>query len=154
VDLIGEEAKTIVGTTYQKPSGWWVLGVEVFHQLHCLVSVLQAAAMLDWMTAHQCVLQNIIRKTIDIDYYGINEMDPATYRLHIEHCIDALRQSLMCSADISRFEVEWNEKFHRARPVFGRVTHTCRNFEKIRSWAAARDEVAHPWPETGRPWHE
>ncbi|KAI3337574.1 hypothetical protein HD806DRAFT_477025 [Xylariaceae sp. AK1471] len=132
VDLIGEEAKTIVGTTFQKPGGWWVQGVEVFHQLHCL---------------------NIIRKTIDIDYYGINEMDPATYRLHIEHCIDALRQSFMCAADISRFQVEWNEKFHRARPVFGGVTHTCRNFEKIRAWAAERDEAAHPWPEAAHPWH-
>jgi hypothetical protein len=38
MDLIGDEAKTIVGTTYQKPGGWWVQGVEVFHQLHCLVS--------------------------------------------------------------------------------------------------------------------
>ncbi|KAI1173205.1 hypothetical protein F4777DRAFT_461754 [Nemania sp. FL0916] len=125
-DLMGNEAKTVVGTTFQKPSGWWVEGVEVFHQLHCL---------------------NMFRKTIDIDYYGINEMEPATYRLHLEHCIDALRQSFMCQADISPFHVEWNYKFHRARPVFGRVTHTCRNFEKIRAWAAARDESAHPWPE-------
>ncbi|KAI0392419.1 hypothetical protein F5Y17DRAFT_459925 [Xylariaceae sp. FL0594] len=125
MDLMGEEAKTIVGTTYQKPGGWWVQGVEVFHQLHCL---------------------NRIRKTLDIDYYGMND-DPHTYRLHLEHCIDALRQSFMCTADISGFQVEWNEKFHRARPVFGGITHTCRNFEKIRAWAAERNENAHPFPE-------
>lgn len=38
----------------------------------------------------------MLRKAIDIDHYGINEMNPAIYRLHIEHCLDILREAIMC----------------------------------------------------------
>ncbi|KAJ2985145.1 hypothetical protein NUW58_g5692 [Xylaria curta] len=91
MDLIGDEAKTIEGTTFQKPGGWWVQGVEVFHQLHCL---------------------NIIRKTIDIDYYGINEMDPATYRLN---GITSFTERDQSSA-ASRIHAETSKRFEHGQP--------------------------------------
>ena len=37
VDLIGDEAESLVGKTYQKPSGHYLTGMDLFHQLHCLV---------------------------------------------------------------------------------------------------------------------
>ncbi|KAJ8132760.1 hypothetical protein O1611_g860 [Lasiodiplodia mahajangana] len=123
VDLKGDEARTIEGTTFQKAGGWWVLGIEVFHHLHCL---------------------NMIRKTLHLDYYGINEDSMERYNTHIEHCIDSIRQALMCTSDITPFTVEWNTRYHRPRPDFITTPHTCRNFEKLRDWALEHATEQHP----------
>lgn len=53
---------------------------------------------------------------------------------HIEHCINALRQSLMCSADVTPIPWSWSEKDHDAKAV-AEIAHTCRNFDDIRNWA-------------------
>ncbi|KAI8633234.1 hypothetical protein F5Y19DRAFT_490409 [Xylariaceae sp. FL1651] len=123
IDLKGDEAKTIEGTTFQKSDGWWVLGLEVFHHLHCL---------------------NMVRKALHLDYYGINEDSMERYNTHIEHCIDSIRQALMCTSDITPWPVEWNTRYHRPRPNFITAPHTCRNFEKLRDWAHEHATEQHP----------
>lgn len=52
---------------------------------------------------------------------------------HIDHCIDSMRQSFMCSADISPIFWKWDEEKHKA---VGRLDtlHTCRDFDAIREW--------------------
>lgn len=42
VDLIGHEADMVRGKTRQRPTGEYVTGLDVFHQLHCLVSAYNA----------------------------------------------------------------------------------------------------------------
>jgi len=53
---------------------------------------------------------------------------------HMAHCISSLRQSLMCSADVTPIVWQWSE---RSKKVFERsdVVHTCRRFDKIQDWA-------------------
>ncbi|GAM43967.1 hypothetical protein TCE0_060r19210 [Talaromyces pinophilus] len=92
--------------------GEYVIQLDVFHQLHCL---------------------NMLRlKAWGPEYLGVNEtlMD----MVHLDHCIDAMRQSFMCSADISPINWKWNETTHNAR---GQLTslHTCRDFDAIKEWA-------------------
>jgi hypothetical protein len=53
---------------------------------------------------------------------------------HLDHCIDSIRQSLMCSADITPLPYVWWRKFGQLMPTSA-VTHTCRDFEAIRDWA-------------------
>lgn len=66
------------------------------------------------------------------------ESFPRTHELmgmdHLEHCIDALRQSLMCASDITPLPWVWVEAAHEAKEV-AEVMHTCRNFADIRQWA-------------------
>jgi hypothetical protein len=52
----------------------------------------------------------------------------------IEHCIDALRQTLMCHADVS--PNSWHVNVPMSNGIFSRIatTHTCRNFAKIQEW--------------------
>ncbi|TEA06088.1 Oxidase ustYa [Colletotrichum sidae] len=114
VDLKGEAAETVIGKTYQKPDGSWYVGIEAFHQLHCL---------------------NMVRKSLHVDYYGINEPDPHPHKMHIEHCIDALREAIMCRAELTFIPMEFNAKYRTGRPAFVAREHTCRNFEKILDWA-------------------
>ncbi|KAL3428274.1 hypothetical protein PVAG01_01783 [Phlyctema vagabunda] len=86
----------------------------------------------------------MIRKTLHIEYYGINEPDMHPYRMHIEHCIDVLREALMRRAELNPIPMEFNKKYRTASPVFVAAEHTCRNFDKIRDWAASQYPATHP----------
>ncbi|KAI1119893.1 hypothetical protein F5Y10DRAFT_259444 [Nemania abortiva] len=113
VDLVGEEAKSVAGKTYQKPGGWHLSGTHVFHQLHCL---------------------NKLRKATHPEYYGHHDFEPqANWRMHLDHCIDYIRQSLQCSADMTSIAVDWNEARRRIVPNLEAV-HTCRDFRHVQAW--------------------
>ena len=53
---------------------------------------------------------------------------------HLSHCLDALRQSLMCSADVTPLPWAWDAAAGEAKEV-AEVQHTCRDFDAIRAWA-------------------
>lgn len=83
--------------------------------------------------------QNMIRKVTRPDYYTpvIPEdktEDPLLGPRHTSHCIETIRQALMCASDISVYTWEWDEKIQSHRNQV-KNPHTCRNFEKLRNWA-------------------
>ncbi|CRL21313.1 DNA-directed DNA polymerase, family B, conserved site [Penicillium camemberti] len=93
-----------------------LIQLEVFHQLHCLNS-----------------LRRLIYNTSTFTK-GVNA------EMHMDHCIDYLRQSIMCHSDVTPL-------VHIPRPGGSRnngtawipnfaVKHTCRDFWKIHEWAA------------------
>jgi hypothetical protein len=53
---------------------------------------------------------------------------------HLDHCIESIRQSLMCSGDITPLPFQWWSRYGELSPVAA-VTHTCRDFEALRDWA-------------------
>ncbi|KAK1993870.1 hypothetical protein LX36DRAFT_728702 [Colletotrichum falcatum] len=89
----------------------YLAGLDVFHELHCL---------------------NIIRENVFDDYY---KLEPQSEReQHILHCIDHLRQILMCHGDITPQTFEWVET--KRYPVMKRQSaHVCRRWEPIVDWA-------------------
>ncbi|KAL0576586.1 hypothetical protein V5O48_005379 [Marasmius crinis-equi] len=52
---------------------------------------------------------------------------------HMDHCVDWLRQSLMCAGDTSVIVWQWDE-MEQKNKFQGDIAHTCRNFEKLRNW--------------------
>ncbi|OTA66687.1 hypothetical protein K449DRAFT_420345 [Hypoxylon sp. EC38] len=93
------------------------VAIEVFHQLHCL---------------------NLLRQNVYKDYYaplgGDTSAAPKDLTGHLDHCIDALRQFVMCQGDIGVFS--FNFPFNDGDPWPNYSTpHTCRNFDSIRQWA-------------------
>jgi len=81
----------------------------------------------------------MIRKATRPDYYMPNvpegeDEDPDIGRKHITHCIDTVRQALMCGADISVYTWQWHEELHSHINTV-KNPHVCRNFDKIREWA-------------------
>ncbi|KAI1368518.1 hypothetical protein F5Y08DRAFT_267010 [Xylaria arbuscula] len=93
------------------------VAIEVFHQLHCL---------------------NLLRQNVYKDYYaplgGDTSAPLMDLRGHLDHCIDALRQFVMCQGDVGVFS--FNYPFNDGDPWPDYSTpHTCRNFESIRQWA-------------------
>lgn len=54
---------------------------------------------------------------------------------HIAHCIDILRQQLMCTVDVGLLgQIWWDKDYPQAFPDFN-TQHICRNFEAVRKWA-------------------
>jgi hypothetical protein len=81
----------------------------------------------------------MIRKALRPDYYkpyvpGKDGEDLLFGYHHVTHCIDIIRQAIMCSADVTPYTWTWNEtiQLHANRIS---TPHTCRNFDKIRDWA-------------------
>ncbi|KAL0071714.1 hypothetical protein AAF712_000636, partial [Marasmius tenuissimus] len=91
----------------------YMIALDVFHQLHCL---------------------NQMRKAMYPEHYP--NTPEGIHTPHMRHCISSIRQSLMCSADISPIVWQWSEKSHAAKERSD-VVHTCRNFDKIKEWARA-----------------
>ena len=52
----------------------------------------------------------------------------------VDHCIDILRQSLMCTADAGVFSYVWVDRYPKPFPDFS-VQHKCRNFDAVLGWA-------------------
>lgn len=99
-----------------------VVVIEMFHQLHCV---------------------NMIR---DLVYSGGNANpydEPEWWKTgHIDHCIDYLRQIIMCHGDLTPMPLIYDARGHpRYAPNFNFV-RTCRNFDRIYEWAAKGNRSA------------
>lgn len=100
----------------------------------------------------------MLRRNIRPDYYKpwnpeplhtdhLCELFPCCHKHQLteeqDHCVDYLRQAVMCSADLTPLPFGWSDKRDRILQVQETV-HTCRNFDLIHKWSRARDANAHP----------
>jgi hypothetical protein len=56
-------------------------------------------------------------------------------RFHLAHCLETLRQSVMCYSDITPYAFRWIDGNPMPHREWDRSPHVCRNFEKIHDWA-------------------
>ncbi|KAE8369713.1 hypothetical protein BDV27DRAFT_152794 [Aspergillus caelatus] len=97
-----------------------IVELEMFHQLHCL----------KWLRDRYWELEGVVESSMDVPQR----------QAHSDHCIDYLRQVIMCHGDITPISFEWNNGIdaylaHHSTP------HMCRNFNSIYEWAAKRDNT-------------
>ncbi|RAH48910.1 oxidase ustYa family protein [Aspergillus brunneoviolaceus CBS 621.78] len=104
-------------------------GIEVFHQLHCV---------------------NLVRQYTYYDYYSQLENRPAefndsneTLRLHVDHCIDMLRQVIQCNGDVGVVTRSWVKGRALSYPDFS-VWHKCRKLEPIAQYSKAHEIDTEP----------
>ncbi|PTB48341.1 hypothetical protein M431DRAFT_100297 [Trichoderma harzianum CBS 226.95] len=102
----------------------YIVELDVFHQLHCLV------LSLNWT----------VPETYPYEAFEENRVKNSINPWHIGHCLESLRQSIMCHADIT--PAVWHWDYSVANPVRNKpwltVLHTCRDFDRIRDWAKKR----------------
>lgn len=105
----------------EKYGGGYPGNVEGLHHLHCL---------------------NLIREALyyNVDYYrakgeGAFKNKDGIVRLHVSHCVDILRQQLMCMPDVGVLGQIWYDKEAPKAFVDFNTKHQCRNYEEIRKWA-------------------
>ncbi|KAF7505676.1 hypothetical protein GJ744_000525 [Endocarpon pusillum] len=104
-----------------KYGGGFPANVEGLHQLHCL---------------------NLLRKSLyyNFDHYhalgeGAFSNSDHILRHHVSHCLDIIRQQLMCTIDTGVLgQVWWNRNWPEAYVDFN-TQHKCKNFDAIRQWA-------------------
>ncbi|KAH8669042.1 hypothetical protein BX600DRAFT_511086 [Xylariales sp. PMI_506] len=120
INLITEqEADQLSPQTMRAPNDpdHFVMGLSVFHQLHCL---------------------NLIRKSLYPEYYHNASSHGSDDVHHMEdhrsHCIELLRQVLVCASDTSVVTWRWVDEMDAALPLIYNE-HTCRDFDQIREWA-------------------
>ncbi|KAG1838415.1 hypothetical protein C8R48DRAFT_742769 [Suillus tomentosus] len=54
--------------------------------------------------------------------------------VHLDHCIEMIRQNLMCNADVTMMTWDWIRGHKIPYPNFN-TRHQCRNYEEILDWA-------------------
>lgn len=101
--------------------------VDMVHNLHCL---------------------NTIRKQFDPDYYETH-LDAAMkhshrmkMRMHVEHCIDQIRQAILCHADLTPVTLRPVDMDDPSADLVGETErlHTCRDWRAVRKWLTERGE--------------
>ncbi|KZS89128.1 hypothetical protein SISNIDRAFT_417199, partial [Sistotremastrum niveocremeum HHB9708] len=125
--ISAEEAALLPNRTEPLPNdkeGRYAISLDVFHQIHCL---------------------NYVRRALWPERYGPPEMGPPGIVIgsdtepfdHTDHCVNILRENILCNADITPNVWQWDESRGVSFPHFDSI-HTCRNFDAIRDWAMAR----------------
>ena len=92
--------------------GGYLAALDVHHELHCL---------------------NELRKQIYRDQYPDKHSKEKQLQ-HANHCIDILRQVLMCHGDVSIQVYDWIDDYRWPWPNFN-TAHTCRKWDAINGWA-------------------
>ncbi|KAK7019620.1 hypothetical protein R3P38DRAFT_3319284 [Favolaschia claudopus] len=79
----------------------------------------------------QCFMSCI---ALDPEYYPEWNIKLVKHsREHVSHCVDWLRQSIMCHVDTSVIVWQWNDRIKQSTPK-ARIPHVCRKFEPIWEW--------------------
>lgn len=124
-----------------KHGGGFPANVEGLHHLHCL---------------------NLVRQALwyNFDYYralgqGAFKNEEMIVRLHVcecarssgtwiladvdtAHCVDILRQQLMCKPDLGFLGQVWYNTSSPSPFVDFNTQHRCRNYQSLRQWAEVR----------------
>ncbi|KAF2098242.1 hypothetical protein NA57DRAFT_77034 [Rhizodiscina lignyota] len=113
-----EEAKALWTSDYElhwdNAKGGYYVGLSMFHTLHCLARIYQY---------------------FHAEHYGIETTDESIR--HRNHCIDEIRQYVMCTGDITVYGTRYYKSKDR-NFADSDVTHVCRDFGKIREWVRRR----------------
>ncbi|KAK0755810.1 hypothetical protein N5P37_011684, partial [Trichoderma harzianum] len=96
--------------------GGYTVGLDVFHTLHCLDN---------------------LRKYYYPEYYSIDPEHKEAALKHRGHCIDQIRQYIMCAGDMTAHGTRYYTNPGR-NYADSDVVHTCRNFDKLREWTRNR----------------
>ncbi|KAK0705715.1 hypothetical protein B0H67DRAFT_675727 [Lasiosphaeris hirsuta] len=108
----------LADSTFRWPeSGFSLSGLDVYHSLHCL---------------------NRLRQALHPTYYAKVFSSPTDPSLanHIDHCINHIRQSLQCHADLT--PMEWRLVGGSRLILKTDTLHTCRDFDRIHAWATSK----------------
>ncbi|KAH8879266.1 hypothetical protein GQ53DRAFT_855067 [Thozetella sp. PMI_491] len=100
---------------------------EVFHQLHCLNLI----RMYTWLQAGK----------YETPPGGLTST-PVGNRMHVDHCIETLRITLMCHGDVTPILVLSDPTAPLGARADFNTHHKCRNFDKISDWITEHKAVS------------
>ncbi|KAM7189748.1 protein of unknown function (DUF3328) domain containing protein [Rhypophila sp. PSN 637] len=111
----------------------YVALLEAFHQIHCL----DVIRMYTWW-----VLGKYPEDRIPPPMTG----GPKANRIHVDHCIESLRLTLMCQGDVTPvLKYKMPSAALGKKPEFS-SHHKCRNFTRIKEWVAENKVIEENTP--------
>ncbi|KAI1415269.1 hypothetical protein F5Y13DRAFT_196625 [Hypoxylon sp. FL1857] len=120
--LLAENASSI-----RHKDGGYVGGLGISHSLHCVKR---------------------IKQYMHPEYYYQGDQAWEELFLHADHCLESLRQVVLCSADVSPYTLEWTPHSRYKPAVRVPQAHACVNWEALHEWMSARaaslDDVVGP----------
>ncbi|OSX62425.1 hypothetical protein POSPLADRAFT_1142692, partial [Postia placenta MAD-698-R-SB12] len=116
---IGMAHRPSIVSYREEDGGGYVAIIEVSHQIHCL---------------------DMLRRHTYFDYYepikhSIPPGDAEFYRIHLDHCIEMLRQRILCTGDVGMITFDWVKGHKKPYPNFNTL-HVCRKLDNILDWSA------------------
>ena len=122
--------RTFVENDRNPRTGHFHIGLDVLHSLHCL---------------------NEVRKALDEEHCSPRSSSPASgsgiwaqrsqQRMHIDHCLNHIRQSLQCRPDLAPAAMKKHVTTDGEEFYLGNAEeHSCYDWSKIRSWLDTRRE--------------
>jgi len=115
-NLLAEETTPVPG----HPDSY-VIGFEIFHQLHCL---------------------DMLRRWFHPEHYPRSELAHAFEDGHIDHCVKWLQQTTMCVADVNPIPWQRNEAKGTIEPKLDAL-HECRSWDDVWRWSKGHRVTAH-----------
>ncbi|KAJ6115581.1 hypothetical protein N7523_005998 [Penicillium sp. IBT 18751x] len=109
----------------------YLVVISVFHDLHCLDRLRKSLWYFyddEWNSTYNPFT---VQRPDTFDAKGLNGI------IHLDHCINIIRQSLQCFSDVTPYVFQWSEEA-QAVHAYANVVHTCRNFDGVREWALER----------------
>lgn len=98
--------------------------LDVFHHLHCLNMI----RLMLWAGGGSSSPESLY---LNATHLGDTEEE----RLgHVDHCVDQIRQYLMCHADTTPLVWQWSERNKKYLTYMG-MKHTCRDWDRFYGWA-------------------
>jgi len=114
-------------TSIRHKNGGYVGGLGISHSLHCVKR---------------------IKQYMHRDYYYQGDQQWDELFFHADHCLESLRQAVMCAADVSVYTLEWTPHSRYKPAVRVPQAHACVNWEALHEWmlgrAASLDDVIGP----------
>ncbi|KAI3340705.1 hypothetical protein F4824DRAFT_517160 [Ustulina deusta] len=113
--------------------------LQVHHQLHCL-NLIRQYTWRDWYYRHP----DIVRMSGDMLASDVEA------RMHTDHCIEALRLSIMCNGDTTPSITVLNPNAPRGEMADFSPHKKCRKFDKIQEWSV-QNQINFPPPSDWKP---
>jgi len=153
-----EEELKLAGnvTSVKHKDGGYLGGLGVSHSLHCLVRHTLAPLPLFRQThyhnisTHKSFVQKRIKQYLYKDYYfpDHDKVDWAEIWMHVDHCLESLRQEVLCNADTSVYALEWTPHSSLRPSVRVPQAHVCVDWDHLHEWmkerAATNDDMVRP----------
>ncbi|KAK4189737.1 hypothetical protein QBC35DRAFT_449981 [Podospora australis] len=105
-------------TSVRHKDGGYVGGLGISHALHCIKR---------------------IKQYLHPEYYYSHEkQDWKELYSHVDHCLESLRQELMCSADVNVYTLKWTRHSRFKPSVKVPQPHACVDWEALHGWMKGR----------------
>lgn len=101
------------------------------HDVHCLDSIRKALWF--WLEDHWNSTHNPFT-LYDSPFAAMEDRGDIFEIHHVDHCIDNIRQSIICNADTTPNVFQYSEEVGEIR-ARATVVHECRDFDLVIEWA-------------------